>query len=215
MQTTAQIEEQLTRAGVIAAIRCCAPLDTMLEVGDALHAVPAPAIVISPGSHTPWSIIAELRQRYGRSMAVGAGLLRDERCAAAAIDAGAQFILSADDDAEIDRLCRSHNVLYAPGVCNAVHVQRVLARKQRVMNFFPAARLGSSTLAGLVQRFPDARFIAVGGLDSANLGEFARAGAHGVVVRGVLGAGMRWQMRSMIVQIRQLRAAWATAKHSA
>lgn len=211
MQTTEQIEEHLTRTGIVAAIRCRAPLDTMLEVGDALHAAPAPAVMISPGSRAPWSIVAELRQRYGRSMAVGAGLLRDARSAQAAIDAGAQFILSAGFDAEIDSLCYRCGVLYAPGVQNAAQVYRSLEQKRHLMCFFPAASLGSAALADLVQTFPDARLVAVGGLNDRNLADFARAGARGVVVRGVLGAAARWRMRSLIVQIRQLRATWEGA----
>lgn len=212
MQTTEQIEGNLTRIGVVAALRCRAPLDTMLEVGDALHAAPTPAVLISPGSRDPWSIVAELRQRYGRSMAVGAGLLRYAGSVPAAIDAGAQFILSAGFDEQIDNLCRMQGVLYVPGVRNAAQVQRALERKRRMMSFFPAARLGSTALAELAQTFPDARLFAVGGLDDRNLAHFARAGAQGAVVRGVLGAAARWRMRSMIMQIRHLRTAWEAAQ---
>ncbi|MFO7633484.1 MAG: bifunctional 4-hydroxy-2-oxoglutarate aldolase/2-dehydro-3-deoxy-phosphogluconate aldolase, partial [Caldilinea sp.] len=188
-----------------------APLDVMVEVGDALHAAPLPALLISLGSVQPWSIVAELHHRYGRSMVIGAGPIRDDAQMMAAIDAGAQFVMSGGYDAEIGEVCRRQGVLYVPCIHDAAHVRCALDADWRMVAFFPARRLGSETLATLVRRFPSVRVIAAGGMNGENLGDYARAGAAAVLVRGVLGARTKWRMNEVIVQMRRLRAAWDAA----
>lgn len=120
---------------------------------------------------------------------------------------------SGYDDA-IGGLCRTRTVLYVPGVQNAEQVYQALDAHWRVVNFFPAARLGIARLATLVRAFPGASFLAVGGVGAKSPGEYARAGARAVVVRGVIGTGSRWSMRMIIVQMRSLRNAWDAAHAS-
>ena len=94
MDTTNRALHQIEQSGIIAAIRCRAPLHRMLEVGYALHATPGTASLVCPSSHKPWEIVEELRHRYGASMLVGAGLLASATQVLAATDAGAQFIMT-------------------------------------------------------------------------------------------------------------------------
>lgn len=203
--------QQIKQSGIIAAIRCRAPLDLMLEVGDALHATPITAVMISPGSRQPWAIVAELRHRYGASMLVGTGQLAATDQAVAAIDAGAQFVMSSHYRAEIDHLCRRRGALYLPGVRTACAARQLLAIGVCAVNFFPAHCLERAELLQIAQSETQLCVVAMGGVAGQNLRAYAQAGAAAVVVRGVLGAAAHWRMRAAIVEMRRLRALWAIA----
>jgi len=209
MEITERYLHQIEQGGVIAAIRCRAALDLMLEVGDALHATPITAVMISPGSRQPWDIVAELRHRYGASMLVGAGPLATTTQALAAVGAGAQFIATGGYATAIDDLCRRHHLLYIPGVRTVEEARSVLATGVRVMSLFPARGLDVALLVQIAQVSATARMVAMGGVNMRNLGEYAQAGVSAVVVRGVIGATAQWRMHDAIVEMRWLRSVWA------
>ena len=212
MDTTNRALHQIEQSGIIAAIRCRAPLDRMLEVGDALHATPVAAVMISPGSHQPWEIVEELRHRYGASMLVGAGLLASTTLVLAATDAGAQFIMTGGYVVEIDKLCRQREVLYAPGVRNADAVRSVLLAGGCVASCFPRFGLDTAQIAQIAQTYPTLHLVAMGGIGAWNLGGYARAGVAAVVVRGAISAAAQWRMHDAIVEMRRLRALWMAAQ---
>lgn len=209
MEITERYLHQIEQGGVIAAIRCRAALDLMLEVGDALHATPITAVMISPGSRQPWDIVAELRHRYGASMLVGAGPLATTTQALAAVGAGAQFIATGGYATAIDDLCRRHHLLYIPGVCTVEEVHSVLATGVRVMSLFPARGLDVALFVQISKTDVTTRVVAMGGVNVRNLGEYAQAGVSAVVVRGVIGATAQWRMHDAIVEMRRLRSVWA------
>jgi len=212
METADQVRHQIEQSGIIAAIRCRAPLDRMLEVGDALHATPITAVMISLGSRQPWEIVAELRQRYGASMVIGAGLLTTPAQTQAAADAGAQFVMTSSYVSEIDTACRQREVRYIPGVRTVEEARCVHARGMRVMGYFPAHFLDRAQIVQITQVHPAACMVAMGGVDARNAGNYARAGAAAVVVRGVLGGAAQWRMHAAIVEMRRLRALWMAAQ---
>lgn len=202
----------IKQSEIIAAIRCRAPLDLLLDVGDALHATPITAIMISPGSRQPWVSVTELRHRYGASMLVGVGLLATTTQASAAIAAGAQFVMTGKFTVEIDNLCRRAGVLYAPGVHTVEEARRVVATGVQAVNFFPAQSLEMAQLAQLTQSRIAPCVVAMGGVTTQNLRLYARAGADAVIVRGVVSAAAHWQMHAAIVEMRRLRTLWTAAQ---
>lgn len=212
MAITDLVVQCFTQSGIIAAIRCRAPLDLMIEVGDALHATPISAVMIGAGSHRPWEIITELRHRYGASMCVGAGLLSTTSQALTAIDAGAHFVMTGQFVGEIDHLCRQRQVLYAPGVRTAEEARQALATGVRTVSFFPAHHLEMMQFAAGVQAWPAPCVVAMGGVTAQNLHQYAQAGASAVIVRGVVSAATHWRMHAAIVEMRRLRAWWAAAQ---
>lgn len=212
MEVADQVRHQIEQSGIIAAVRCRAPLDLMLEVGDALHATPVTAVMISAGSHQPWEIVAELRHRYGASMVVGAGLLATSAQALAATAAGAQFVMTGGYDVEIDKLCRQREVLYAPGVRNADAVRSLLLAGGCVASCVPRFGLDTAQIAQIAQTYSTLHLVAMGGVGAWNLGDYARAGVAAVVVRGTISAAAQWRMRDAIVEMRRLRALWMAAQ---
>ena len=208
MTTASTIRQAIEQVGIIAAVRCRAPVDTMLEVGDALLATPLTVVAVSPGSHQPWQTVAELRSRFGANMVVGAGVLSTPAQVEKAIAAGAQFVICSSFVSRIGALCRHHGVLYLPGVATPVAAASAERDGWRQQVLFPPGRDGVAMLQCLQLACPAARFLPMGGVTVENLPGYARAGAAGAVVRGVIGARAKWEMAALITQMRRVRAAW-------
>jgi 2-keto-3-deoxy-6-phosphogluconate aldolase len=195
----------LGRAGLLAVVRCSAPLDVLLEVGDALLAAPLPVLAIAPGSHQPWEAVAELRGRFGKHMAVGMGMLQSSTQVEAAIAAGAQFVLASPlDPAQVDACVRA-GVSYLPGVRTVVQLQEARNLGCAGVLLFPTCRMVPTRLAELRATAPGYTIVAVGGIRPEEMAAYRRAGATAVAVRGILAAQSKWVMADMIRTVRRLR----------
>jgi 2-dehydro-3-deoxyphosphogluconate aldolase/(4S)-4-hydroxy-2-oxoglutarate aldolase len=212
MQAERAIQQAIERQGIIAAVRSRAPIDVMLEVGDALLATPLTVVAISPGSRQPWDTIAELRGRFGANMQIGAGPLATPAQVQRAVDAGAQFVLCARFDPLASELCRQRGVLYLPGAATPAALEALLRSGWPLHLFYPAGRSGLAAMQQLLQASPGARLVPMGGVSAGNLGAYARVGASAAVVRGVLSAAAKWRMGALITQMRQLRASWEAGR---
>ena len=208
MATASTVRQAIEQVGIVAAVRCRAPVDTMLEVGDALLATPLTVVAVSPGSHQPWQTVAELRSRFGANMVVGAGPLSTLVQVETAIAAGAEFVICASFALPVGSLCRRHGVLYLPGVATPVAAAQAERDGWRQQVLFPPGRDGVATLRRLQRACPAARFLPMGGVTVENLPHYAQAGAAGAIVRGVIGARAKWEMAALITQMRRVRAAW-------
>lgn len=212
MQAERAIQQAIESQGIIAAVRSRAPVDVMLEVGDALLATPLTVVAISPGSRQPWDTIAELRSRFGANMQIGAGPLATPTQVQLAVEAGAQFVLSACFDLVASERCRQSSVLYLPGAATPAAVDAALSDGWPLHIFCPAGRSGMAAMQQLQQASRGARLVPMGGVTLGNLEAYARAGVSAAVVRGVLGAAAKWQMSALITQMRQLRTVWEAGR---
>jgi 2-keto-3-deoxy-6-phosphogluconate aldolase len=65
-------------------------------------------------------------------------------------------------------------------------VQAALALDCRTLKLFPARELGPGWIPALAGPFPDARFVAVGGVSVGDAADFVAAGAIGVGIGAAL-----------------------------
>ncbi len=208
METESSIRRAIEQTGVITAVRSHAPIDSMIEVGDALLATPLTVLAISPGSCQPWQTLTELRSRFGANMHIGAGPLSTPAQVQTAIDAGTQFVLYASPALQVGVLCRRHSVLFLPAVATPAAVAQAERNGWTLQLLFPPGRNGTVALRRLHLACPTARLVPMGGVTLENLPAYARAGAAAAVVRGVLGGQTKWTMATLITQMRRVRAAW-------
>ncbi len=73
---------------------------------------------------------------------LGAGTVWDAPTAAAAIEAGAAFVVSPVFDPAVAQVCHRRGVLYIPGAATPTEVARAAAAGAGVVKLFPAAPLG-------------------------------------------------------------------------
>lgn len=106
---------------------------------------------------------------------LGAGTVLTPGQAAAAREAGAQFVVSPGFDPRVVDYCREHGLPVYPGVCTPTDIQRALGAGLEVLKFFPAGPLGgASFLKAISAPFPGLKFIPTGGVKRGNLRDYLK-----------------------------------------
>jgi 2-dehydro-3-deoxyphosphogluconate aldolase / (4S)-4-hydroxy-2-oxoglutarate aldolase len=126
-------------------------------------------------------MISALRDQLPE-LTVGAGTVLDSLAARSAISAGATFLVSPHTDHELLEFARTCGVPLIPGAATASEAVAAWKGGAAAVKLFPASVLGVPTLDALRDPLPHIPFIAVGGINAANAGDFM---AHGCVAVGV------------------------------
>lgn len=100
-------------------------------------------------------------------MVVGAGSVTTAELAAAAIDAGAQFLVSPGFDDGVIRVASAHDTPVIPGIATPTEVMRAIAAGLDVVKLFPAEVLGGvAMIKALAAVWPALRFVPTGGVSA-------------------------------------------------
>jgi 2-dehydro-3-deoxyphosphogluconate aldolase/(4S)-4-hydroxy-2-oxoglutarate aldolase len=104
---------------------------------------------------------------------VGAGTLLRAADAAAAVHAGARFLVSPGTTPELAAAALAAELPYLPGVATPSEIMAARALGVCVMKFFPAAALGGAAyLRALAPVFPGIAFCPTGGIDEEKAGAY-------------------------------------------
>ena len=107
------------------------------------------------------------------NMHIGAGTVINGEQAKAAIEAGAQFIVSPGLSAEVAEMCKDANIPYLPGCATPTEIMQAIAMGIEIVKFFPANVYGgSNAIKALSGPFPQIKFLPTGGVDMSNIKEF-------------------------------------------
>lgn len=120
--------------------------------------------------------ITMLRRAYGGQCLIGAGTAITVERAQAALDAGAQFLLTPGTPPEVLAFCRDRNVMLLPGVLTPTDVAVSLEYGFKTMKLFPAGSMPMSYLKDLKGPFDDTHYMAIGGVNPQNIRQFFDAG---------------------------------------
>jgi len=121
-----------------------------------------------------------------RGLRVGAGTVITAEQVRAAADAGAQYTVAPGLDLAVLAASLAAGMPHLPGVGTATEVQRARTAGCRWLKAFPAKALGPAWIAALRGPFPQARFVATGGLTVADALAFLDAGAQVVALGAAL-----------------------------
>lgn len=121
-----------------------------------------------------------------RGLSVGAGTIVEAGQVEAALEAGAGFLVAPGLDPVVVRVAQEAGVPIVPGVATPTEVQLALGLGLTWLKAFPAQWLGVDWFRHIRGPFPQARFIATGGMDADNAPEFLDAGARVVAVGSAL-----------------------------
>ncbi|QLY30329.1 bifunctional 4-hydroxy-2-oxoglutarate aldolase/2-dehydro-3-deoxy-phosphogluconate aldolase [Nocardia huaxiensis] len=120
-----------------------------------------------------------LRKASGADRAViGAGTVLTADQAVAAIDAGAQFLVTPGVTEPVAEVAARHEIPVVMGAFTPSEVMRATTLGAAAVKIFPARALGPGYLKDLRGPFPDARLIPSGGVNAGNAADFL---AHGAV----------------------------------
>lgn len=104
---------------------------------------------------------------------VGAGTVLKVDQVKAAVDAGAQFMVSPGFNPKVVAYCVDHNITVTPGICTPSDIEAALEFGLEVLKFFPAEAFGGlKTLKAMSGPYGAVKFIPTGGISPNNLLEY-------------------------------------------
>lgn len=213
MDTIENTTIRIKTCGIIAIIRGDFSVDDMFRIGEALHAGSVTVMEATLNSPSALTAIPQLRQHFGDEMLIGAGTVRDANQAQAAFDAGAEFLVSPNFDADSVSFTLDKNLLHLPGVFTATEAQTAFAAGCRMLKLFPMEMGGPAYLKALRAPLNDIDFIPTGGVSLENIAEYARAGAAAVGLGSKLVLSNKQTSSDLTARAKALKASWEYAKH--
>ncbi|MFE2943127.1 bifunctional 4-hydroxy-2-oxoglutarate aldolase/2-dehydro-3-deoxy-phosphogluconate aldolase [Streptomyces sp. NPDC059255] len=121
-----------------------------------------------------------------RGAVVGAGTVTTVERVERAVAAGAGFTVAPGFSREVAEASLAAGLPHLPGVATASEIQQAEALGLTWLKAFPASDLGAGWIASMHGPFPEARFVATGGMNLSNTGEFLAAGAAAVSLGSAL-----------------------------
>jgi 2-dehydro-3-deoxyphosphogluconate aldolase/(4S)-4-hydroxy-2-oxoglutarate aldolase len=117
--------------------------------------------------------------RAGTEAVIGAGTVMTVAQAAAAVDAGARFLVSPCVVPELAEFCRARDVRLFLGAHTPTEVASAIAVGSDAVKLFPASIGGPTYIRDLLGPFPEARLIPSGGVDADTIAAYLSSGAIG------------------------------------
>jgi 2-dehydro-3-deoxyphosphogluconate aldolase/(4S)-4-hydroxy-2-oxoglutarate aldolase len=111
---------------------------------------------------------------------IGAGTVVTAEQAHAAIDAGAQFLVTPAVRPEVATVAARHGIPVFLGALTPTEVLQAMDLGAAAVKIFPASAVGPRYLKDLRGPFPDAKLVPSGGVSSANARDFLDQGAFAV-----------------------------------
>jgi 2-dehydro-3-deoxyphosphogluconate aldolase/(4S)-4-hydroxy-2-oxoglutarate aldolase len=157
-----------------------APVIPVLVIEDASHAVPIARALVAGGlrvlevtMRTPAALDVIRAMRGVEGAIVGAGTVLNPADLKAAIDAGAEFIVSPGLTPRLGEAALASGIPFLPGTANAADLMLGLDLGLAHFKFFPAATSGGlPALKALAAPFHQVKFCPTGGINQANAGEW-------------------------------------------
>jgi 2-dehydro-3-deoxyphosphogluconate aldolase/(4S)-4-hydroxy-2-oxoglutarate aldolase len=174
------IPEPILRGGVIAIGRGIDP-DAAVRIGEGLRAGGVGALEVTMGSDGALTAIERLAARFGENdFVIGAGTVLDVSSAAAAVGAGATFLVMPVTDPVLIGWAAARAVPTFPGAMTPSEALAGWTAGASAIKVFPASVVGPAFVRELRGPFPEIPLVPTGGLTVGNVPEFIAAGAVAV-----------------------------------
>jgi 2-dehydro-3-deoxyphosphogluconate aldolase/(4S)-4-hydroxy-2-oxoglutarate aldolase len=170
------------RSGRVVAIGRNLDPERALRIGEVLAATGVPAFEVTLQGDGALDAIRALRSGLGERLLVGAGTVLDIEGAAAAVDAGATFIVMPVTDIEVITWAAERGVPAFPGALSPTEVLSAWRAGASAIKLFPSSVGGAALLRELRGPFPDIPLMPTGGVTADNARSFIDAGAVAVGV---------------------------------
>lgn len=168
------VPELLRQHKIVAIIRGAKPADVM-NIADALYRGGIRAVEVTLNSENALDLINKLSGNAGAQMLVGAGTVLNKAAALAAIDAGAQFIISPSLDIDTISITKAKGVVSIPGAYTATEIVKAYDAGADIVKVFPAQSAQYiKDLRGPLSHIP---LMPTGGVNLSNIRAFSNAGA--------------------------------------
>ena len=175
---------RLGQARLVAVLRV--PRPELVE--PAVDALVAGGLTAVELTFTTPGVAAELdaARRRHPDILLGAGTIRSHEEAAAAADAGADFLVMPHLDRDLLGACLATGLPSMPGVFTASELAAALGAGAEVVKLFPAGTGGPAHMRALLGPFPGVPVVPTGGIGLDDVSTWLAAGALAVGVGGEL-----------------------------
>ena len=128
--------------------------------------------------------IARMRKLFQGRIHVGAGTVLTLAQAKAAVEAGAEFLISPNVNKDVIHYANKSEVLSMPGAMTPTEAVCAFDAGADFVKLFPSDSLGIGYIKALCAPLSHIPFLAVGGVNERNVADFLKAGVVGVGVGG-------------------------------
>ncbi|SFJ50516.1 2-dehydro-3-deoxyphosphogluconate aldolase / (4S)-4-hydroxy-2-oxoglutarate aldolase [Halobacillus dabanensis] len=177
--------QQLEDHKIIAIIRGI-PSGTGNEVAAALYKGGIRFLEITLNTEGALELISNLKENFDGDLKIGAGTVLSVEEAAAAIDAGAEYIVSPHFDEEIVTYCLAKGVPVWPGTMTPTEMMRATNLGASAVKVFPVGALGMKYIKDVRGPLGHIPMIATGGVNLDNIEEVLHYGVKAVGLGGNL-----------------------------
>ena len=161
------------------------------DLGKALVEGGLPVAEVTFRSDAAAASIREMKKVEG--LLVGAGTITNVKQAQEALDAGAEFIVTAGFSKPVTEFAVKHNIPIFPGVCTPTEILSIMEYDLPVAKFFPAENYGGlTTIKALSGPFPNMKFMPTGGVNPENIREYL---SH----PNIIACGGSWMVKENLI----------------
>ena len=172
--TKAYLLEQLLATKIIAIIRLSSS-DSVFELAKAVHKGGIRSIEITMGTPNALDEINKLSQIEG--VIPGVGSVIDAKTAHAAIEAGAQFVVTPVSKPEVIRMAHQYNKPILSGAITPSEILQAYEWGADIVKLFPATNFGLSYFKAVMAPMPHLPLMPTGGVTIENAAEWLENGA--------------------------------------
>lgn len=170
----------IVNANPLLAILRNVPDEILLDYADAIVAGGVRFFEVALNSDGAYEQISRLRDHFGASVRLGAGTAITVERALAAIDAGAEFLLSPSTNEDVLELCACRGIPMLPGALTPTDVSICVRYGFDTIKLFPAADMPMSYVKHLKGPLDGTEYVAIGGVNADNMADFIKHGYIGV-----------------------------------
>lgn len=180
-----EILRTLLDRGLIAIIRASAA-DRIVDLTAVLREAGISAFEITLTTPNALELIGQVRTRLGSDVILGAGTVLDGSLAAAAIQAGAEFLVSPTFHPEMVATARRFGKVSIPGAFTPTEIMTAWEAGADIVKVFPAEVATPTFFRCTLRPLPQLRLIPTGNIDPASAVDFLKAGACAIGIGGGL-----------------------------
>jgi len=135
-------------------------------------------IEITMNTKNAGDIIHFLRGQYP-GFNIGAGTVCTKKDLSAALDAGAQFIVTPVTDKKIIRSCVKQKIPVFPGAFTPTEIYKAWSLGAAMVKVYPAKNLGAAYIKDIKAPLNQIKLLPTGGIGLDDIAAFSQAGADG------------------------------------
>jgi len=177
--TKDQIIQRLLNPGVTAIIRADNS-EQLIHASRALIEGGVSSIEVTMTTPNALVVIADMCRVFGDQVLAGVGSVLDVKTAAAAIEAGAEYVITPVLKPEVIAFCNQKQKPIFSGSYTPTEAQTSYELGADFIKIFPADGLGPKYISAIRGPLPHLKIVPTGGVDVNTVGDFIKAGCVGV-----------------------------------